>query len=31
VRLPGPVLSEPAAIAPLLGYEVHSPYALVPR
>ncbi len=31
VRLPGPVLSEPKAIAPLLGYDVHSPYALVPR
>jgi hypothetical protein len=31
VRLPGPILSEPRAIAPLIGYEVHSPYALVPR
>lgn len=31
VRLPGRMLSEPAAIAPLLGYDVHSPYALVPR
>jgi hypothetical protein len=31
VRLPGPLLTEPRAIAPLLGYDVHSPYALVPR
>ncbi|MFY9344174.1 MAG: hypothetical protein WAT39_16910 [Planctomycetota bacterium] len=30
VRLPGPVLTEPASIKPLLGYEVHSPHALVP-
>ncbi|MBL8755082.1 MAG: hypothetical protein JNK15_17390 [Planctomycetes bacterium] len=31
VRAPGVLLSEPAAIRPLLGYDVHSPYALVPR
>lgn len=31
VRLPGRLLTEPRAIAPLLGYDVHSPYALVPR
>ncbi|HZN40289.1 MAG TPA: hypothetical protein VFD82_15895 [Planctomycetota bacterium] len=31
VRLPGPLLTEPRAISPLFGYEVHSPYALVPR
>ncbi|HEX6811581.1 MAG TPA: hypothetical protein VF384_08165 [Planctomycetota bacterium] len=31
VRLPGPLLTEPRAIRPLFGYEVHSPYALVPR
>ena len=31
VRLPGRMLSEPRAIAPLVGREVHSPYALVPR
>ena len=30
-RMPGPLLSEPAAIAPLLGFDVHSPYALAPR
>lgn len=31
VWLPGPLLREPAAIRPLVGYEVHSPRALVPR
>ena len=31
VRLPGPMLSEPAALRPLLGFEAHSPYALVPN
>lgn len=31
VRSPVPLLAEPAAIAPLVGYWVHSPYALVPR
>ncbi len=31
VRLAGPLLGEPAAIAPLVGYQVHSPYALVRR
>ena len=30
-RMPGPLLSEPAAIAPLLGFDVHAPYALAPR
>jgi hypothetical protein len=29
--LPGPMLSEPAALRPLLGFEAHSPYALVPN
>ena len=31
VRLPGPLLSEPTALRPLLGYEVHSPYGVVPK
>lgn len=31
VRLPGRLLRAPGAIAPLIGYSVHSPYALVPR
>jgi hypothetical protein len=31
VRLPGRILREPKAIAPLLGFEAHSPYVLVPR
>jgi hypothetical protein len=30
VRLPGPLLREPTALRPLLGFEAHSPYALVP-
>jgi len=25
------LLTEPKSIAPLIGYDVHSPYALVPR
>jgi hypothetical protein len=31
VRLPGPILTEPDAIRPLLGFDVRRPYALVPR
>jgi hypothetical protein len=31
VRMPGQLLANPKALAPLLGFEVHSPYALVPR
>ena len=31
VRREGTLLSEPRALRPLLGYEVHSPYVLVPR
>ncbi|MBL8732461.1 MAG: hypothetical protein JNN13_08845 [Planctomycetes bacterium] len=31
VRSPAPLLREPAAIRPLLGFDVHSPYALVRR
>lgn len=31
VRMPGQLLTNPTALAPLLGFEVHSPYALVPR
>ncbi len=31
VRSPTPLLREPAAIRPLLGYETHSSYALLPR
>jgi hypothetical protein len=31
VRAPGPVLRDPRAIAPLIGYPAHSPYALLPR
>ena len=31
VRATGPLLTEPTAIKPLLGYDVHSPYALLPR
>jgi hypothetical protein len=31
VRAPGALLTDPQGIAPLLGYVVHSPYALVPR
>jgi hypothetical protein len=31
VRAPGPLLTQPTAIRPLLGYDVHSPYALLPR
>jgi hypothetical protein len=31
VRAVGPLLTEPTAIKPLLGYDVHSPYALLPR
>lgn len=30
-RRPGSLLDEPGAIAPLLGYDVHSPYVLVPK
>lgn len=31
VRVPDPLLTEPTALRPLVGYDVHSPYALVPR
>ena len=31
VRLPGPMLTEPGAIRPLLGYDVCNPYALAAR
>ena len=31
LRAPGPLLSEPTAIRPLLGFDVHSPYTLLPR
>lgn len=31
VRVPGALLTEPAALRPLLGFDVHSPYALVPN
>lgn len=31
VRAPGPVLSVPKGIQPLVGYPAHSPYALLPR
>ncbi|HEX5050544.1 MAG TPA: hypothetical protein VFZ65_02115 [Planctomycetota bacterium] len=31
VRRPGALLTDPRAIDPLLGYEVHSPYVMLPR
>lgn len=31
VRAPGPVVRDGAALKPLLGYDVRSPYALLPR
>ncbi len=31
VRREGTLLGDPAALKPLLGYDVHSPYALLPR
>ena len=31
LRAPGPILTEPTALRPLLGFDVHSPYALLPR
>ena len=31
VRSPTPLLSNPTAIVPLLGFTVHSPYVLLPR
>ncbi len=31
VRSPAALLDDPAAIRPLLGYDVHAPYAMLPR